>query len=94
MPTSGEPTNRDSIRREIVMRLDTLSLPLADKPQIFGGYGEDQLCDGCGDAIGRSEVLYESEMEQGSERIVVTMHRWCFDIWMEESLARHARAKR
>lgn len=92
MPVSGEPTNLDSIRQEIVRRLDTLSLPLANRPKIFGGHGDNQLCDCCGAPIDRSDVLYETELEQGSERIVLSMHRWCFDIWMKESLARHGRA--
>jgi hypothetical protein len=92
MSVSGEPTNLESIRQEIVRRLDSLSLPLANRPKIFGGYGDNQLCDCCEAPIEGSEVLYETEMEQESERVTLSMHRWCFDIWMEESLARHRRA--
>lgn len=93
MAASGKPTDLDSIRQDIATRLDTLSLPLADRPKIFGGSGENQLCSCCGAPIASSEVLYEIEMEKGSERIVLSMHLWCFDIWMEESLARHNRPK-
>jgi hypothetical protein len=92
MPTSGEPTNLDLLRQEIARRLDTLSLPIANRPKIFGGRGENQLCACCGTPIANSNVLYDIEMDEGSARIDLPMHLWCFNIWMEESLVRHHQA--
>jgi len=76
------------LREEIARRLDTSSLPLAGQQKIFGGRGENQICDCCDRPIGVSDVLYEVELERATGTMLLAMHRACFNIWMDESRAR------
>jgi hypothetical protein len=60
-------------------------LPLQTENQrVYGGYGENQQCDGCGLRINASDVLYEVEVGSSS---LLALHRQCFDAWLTESRA-------
>jgi len=76
------------LREEIAQRLDTASLPLAGHQKLFGGQGANQVCDCCDACIGADEIIYEVEIESACGRMLLAMHRPCFDIWVEESRAR------
>jgi hypothetical protein len=84
-------TSEAELREEIARRLDTMSLPVAGQQKMFGGPGNNQLCNCCDDLIPRGDVLYEVELDRGGSPIILAMHRRCFDIWMEESRSRHPR---
>jgi hypothetical protein len=89
---SSEPTDRVALRGEIARRLDTSRLPLARGPRIFGSYGQNQSCDCCDCPILVTDVLYECELEGESTTILLAMHRWCFDLWVEQSALRREMA--
>jgi hypothetical protein len=49
-------------RADIRARLASGKLPLRSaKQKVYGGYGENQLCDICGGRIGKSDAAYEIE---------------------------------
>jgi hypothetical protein len=78
MPTFNESELRSLIRRQLARG----ALPLqAEHQKVYGGYGADQECDGCGRRISISDVLYE--VEAGSS--LLALHRQCFDTWLIES---------
>ena len=86
MPTSSEPTNIGELRTHIAERINSGRLPHAVEEKIFAGYGHDEICDACGKPVRNNEVLYEVELTQkqtGSS--LLAMHRWCFNLWVEES---------
>lgn len=91
MPAPTEPTRLAVLHDRIGTRLDNGALPAAGTQKIFGGYGDRQLCAGCDERVLESDVLYEVEVQQEREVTVLCLHRWCFDIWMEESLVRRRR---
>ncbi len=92
MSAPSNPAESTALRAQIALRLDNGNLPAAGNQKIFGGYGANQACDACGVTVLESEVLYEVEVQQEAEVIIIAMHRLCFDVWMEESLARRRRA--
>jgi hypothetical protein len=75
---------------DIRARLAAGMLPLrASNQRVYAGYGEDQLCDGCGCRIRPTEVAYEIEfLENSSSTDTLTMHLDCFAIWAAESSCR------
>jgi hypothetical protein len=83
------PTLNDSeLRSHIRWQLTRGALPLqAENQKVYGGYGADQECDGCGRRITTSDVVYE--VEAGSSSLA--LHRRCFDAWLVESRACSAR---
>jgi hypothetical protein len=72
---------------DIRARLAAGMLPLrAPNQKVYAGYGEDQLCDGCGHRIARTDVAYEIELlETSSPTDTLTMHLDCFAVWVSES---------
>lgn len=84
MPTLNDAELRSHIR----WQLSRGALPLqAENQKVYGGYGAEQECDGCGRRISTSDVLYE--VEAGSSSLA--LHRQCFDAWLIESRACRAR---
>jgi hypothetical protein len=81
----------NALRQKIARRLDDGSLPDAGNQKIFGGYGAHQPCAACEVPVLETDVLYEVEVQTEAEPVVLAMHRSCFDIWMEQSLARRRR---
>jgi hypothetical protein len=79
-------------RADIRARLASGNLPpRSAKQKVYGGYGENQLCDICGGRIGKSDAAYEIEpykiepREQSSQTHVLAMHYACFAAWVVES---------
>ena len=91
MSAPSNPADSTALRAQIALRLDNGNLPAAGNQKIFGGYGANQACAACDAPVLESEVLYEVEVQQDAEVIVIALHRRCFDLWMEESLARRRR---
>jgi hypothetical protein len=80
--------NDTELRRHIRWQLTRGALPLqAENQRVYGGYGADQECDGCGGRISTSDVLYE--VDTGSSSLA--LHRQCFDAWLMESRVYSAR---
>ena len=86
MPAPSNPVDTVALREKITLRLDDGTLPAAGNQKIYGGYGTRQPCAACDASVLETEVLYEVEVQLETDIIVMTMHRRCFDIWMEESL--------
>lgn len=85
MPTLNDSELRSLIRRQLARG----ALPLqAEHQKVYGGYGADQVCDGCGGRISMSDVLYE--VDAGSSSLA--LHRQCFDAWLMESRLYSAQA--
>ncbi len=93
MSAPSNPAELVALRALIVLRLDNGTLPGAGNQKIFGGYGANQACDGCGAPVLETDVLYEVEVQREADIVVIAMHRRCFDLWMEESLARGRRER-
>lgn len=76
----------DAQRRAFIRtRLAEGTLPsCADDQRIYGGYGEEQACDCCGNSISSTDVLYEIAPPRDAER-PLAMHLLCFDVWVQES---------
>lgn len=71
------------LRGYIRWQLRRGALPLqAEHQNVYGGYGANQECDGCGRRISASDVLYE--VVAGSSSLLA-LHRQCFDAWLMES---------
>ena len=87
MSAPSNPAELVGLRAQIALRLDNGNLPAAGNQKIFGGYGANQACAACDAPVLENEVLYEVEVQREAEVIVLAMHRCCFDLWMEESLA-------
>lgn len=94
MISPSTPTELRLQREKIGMRLDRGTLPTAGNQKIYGGYGEGQACAGCDEPVRETEVIYEVEVQCETEAgvVVLNLHRWCFDLWMEECLVRRRRA--
>lgn len=84
MSDTSPTTQATNLREEIAQRLDTASLPMAGYQRIFGGMGSNEVCDCCDRPVGSSEVLYEVEIETAAGPLVLSMHRSCFDLWVDE----------
>jgi hypothetical protein len=91
MSAPSNPAEPIGLRAQIALRLDNGTLPAAGNQKIFGGYGANQACAACDAPVLENEVLYEVEVQREDEVIVIAIHRRCFDLWMEESLARRRR---
>jgi hypothetical protein len=79
-------------RADIRARLASGKLPpRSAKQKVYGGYGENQLCDICGGRIGKSDAAYEIEpyeiepCEQSTQTHTLAMHYACFAAWVVES---------
>ncbi len=76
------------LRAHIRWLLEAGKLPLrAQNQQLFGGCGENQVCDCCDRRIAQDEVLYEIEIESPGH-LRLTMHLQCFKAWEMESRGR------
>lgn len=74
------------LHASIRTRLAAGELPLADNLKIYGGYGSDQICDGCGLPIARANIVYEVQVSvNASRRVELAMHLECFETWVAES---------
>jgi len=91
MSAPSNPAESAALRAQIALRLDNGTLPAAGNQKIFGGYGANQACAACDAPVLETEVIYEVEVQRETEVIVIAMHRRCFDLWMEASLARRRR---
>jgi hypothetical protein len=86
----SETTDPIALREQIAQRINLGLLPIAADDKIFGGYGHDQACACCDSLIGESEVLYEIELAVQQPPLILSMHRECFNVWMEESESRQS----
>jgi hypothetical protein len=91
MSAPSYPAELIGLREQIALRLDNGTLPATGNQKIFGGYGANQACAACDAPVLENEVLYEVEVQREAEVIVIAVHRRCFDVWTEESLARRRR---
>lgn len=82
------PRDEASLREEIGQRLDTASLPLAGRTNISRRRGSNQVCDCCDRFVGTADELLEVAIERAGGPRSLSMHRRCFDLWIEESSAR------
>jgi hypothetical protein len=66
-------------------KLERGALPLQEQNQrVYDGYGGNRECDGCGQRISTSDVLFEVEAGNSS---LMALDRQCFDVWLIESRA-------
>ena len=86
MPSRSDTAIPNLLRAQIRGRLAAQTLPpQTSSSKLFGGYGEDQNCDCCGQPITSTEVLFEIELQAGAlSTMIMTMHRECFDAWAAE----------
>jgi hypothetical protein len=86
MPAQSDTAITASLRAQIRTRLAARTLPSqTSNSKLFGGYGEDQNCECCGQTISRTEVLFEIELQGTPLPLqIMAMHRECFDAWAAE----------
>jgi hypothetical protein len=58
-------------------RLDRGTLPHEPPGKMYAGHGENQLCDGCDEPIGPSQVQYEFDADGRTIRF----HLGCAGLW-------------
>lgn len=86
MSTLSDSPKSALLRAHIRWQLDAGMLPSrAEKQRTYSGYGNDQVCDCCGEFIRTTEVLYEVETPSN---LPLTMHLECFNTWAAESRLR------
>jgi len=61
----------------------------SDRPsQTWAGLGTDHACDGCDAPITKAEIEYEAKFDVRAR--VFRFHRQCFDVWLQERVAKIA----
>ena len=72
---------------EITRRVAAGLLPPAGHFRAFAGRSCGTTCDGCGQPIVRSDIQYEVDVMDASERLAgtVMMHAACHLLWLELS---------
>ncbi len=90
MSALSETTDPFALRELIAQRINSGLLPIAAADKIFGGYGQDQFCACCDSRIREGDVLYEIELAVQQPPLILSMHRECFNLWMEESESRQS----
>jgi hypothetical protein len=63
-------------------------LPIDRPSQTWAGLGSDHACDGCDEPITKAEIEYEAKFVVPAG--VFRFHRKCFDVWLQERVARIA----
>src|SRR5579872_5219549 len=79
------PLTHSALCALIRWKLARGTLPLHEEHQrVCDGWGANQECDGCGQSISASDVLFEVEAGNSSRLV---LHRQCFNAWLMESRA-------
>jgi hypothetical protein len=79
--------SKDALRTTIRAQLLAGVLPFGVAKRVFGGPGEGEPCDCCGQVIERHEIEYEAEVSfaDGIAGLRLVAHRVCFDLWNREA---------
>jgi len=77
----------DALRATIRAQLLAGVLPVGLAKRVFGGPGEGEPCDCCGQVIEHHEIGYEAEVlvEGSTAGLYLVAHRVCFDLWNHEA---------
>ena len=77
----------DALRTTIHNQLLAGVLPLGLAKRVFGGPGEGEPCDCCGQVIERHEIEYEAEVSSQNDiaGLRLVAHRACFEVWKDEA---------
>jgi hypothetical protein len=68
-----------SKRSREVLRLK--GVPDARLDRLWAGPGTSSPCEGCGEVINAEETEYDLDYRQADRRVVIRMHRQCYDDW-------------
>lgn len=71
----------EALRSLIRRKLADGRLPIDHIPRVWGGAGNDEVCDACDTPIGKNEFVMEGI---GEERKSLQLHVRCFQIWDAE----------
>jgi hypothetical protein len=87
MTSQADPAKTVDLHAIIQARLAAGDLPPpANGQRSYAGYGEDQVCDGCGRPIGRADVGYDIEFPSiVLPTLTLSMHVGCFAVWVAVS---------
>jgi hypothetical protein len=72
---------KDSLRLLIREKLDDGRLPPDCDPRVWGGPGNGETCDGCGEIVTRAEMVVDVSAADGCD---VQLHVACFQLWEAE----------
>jgi hypothetical protein len=79
---------RENLHRLIRTALTENRLPRSgDKPRIFGGLGDGQICACCHARIEPTDIQYDIDCKLGEAVHTLSMHLECFEVWEAESRA-------
>jgi hypothetical protein len=80
--------HRDNLCRLIRTAIIEDRLPRSgDKPRVFGGRGDGQICACCHVRIEPTDVQYDVDCKLGAAVHTLSMHMGCFEVWEAESRA-------
>jgi hypothetical protein len=80
----------DELRRRVRHRIAEGSLPSRVVNDLYAGFGNNDVCSACGDAITPQQVEYELTDPRNARRIV--MHLYCHRLWLVECGSRNRAA--
>jgi hypothetical protein len=80
-PGAAMPDLKTSIADRIRAKLDAGDLPRLGPKKMWGGFGKNNACDGCGNPILTTDIEYEFNL--GDKR-TCRFHISCAGIWQAE----------
>ena len=81
MPYGPEHPNSGKLRSAIKDKIKAGELPVLAPAHLYAGYGEGQRCSVCGEAVSRTQVLYEVPVDK---RGTLHFHLACHAAWQLE----------
>jgi len=71
----------EEVRLLIRKKLQNGRLPDRSMPMLFGGPGDGQVCDGCGEPVVSGHVVTEGSASTLNDSKPVQFHIKCFRVW-------------
>jgi len=68
----------------IAQKLQDGRLPTDRPPKVYGCPGQGEICDACGTAVPKAQMLIEIESADSKDGTVTKLHPICFRIWESE----------
>jgi hypothetical protein len=81
----------EDLRRRVRRRIEDGGLPALVVDELYAGFGRNQVCSACGNAITPQQVEYELADPRIENPIVLHLH--CHKLWQVECGARSQAAK-
>lgn len=75
------------LRLLIRQKLQNGRLPDHNMPKVFGGPGDGEVCDGCGEPVVSGHVVTEGIASTWNDKKPVQFHVKCFHVWDTERRA-------